>query len=247
MILALITIFLASFAIAETRIISGKSEENLALNTTFNGKEILVYGAVETDLDVPIGVYMVVRGPDQTLTVNKKDRTLGFWLNSESVAFPSAPSYLAVMSSWGPNAELSQETKAEYQIGLKEQIDLTKLSGNITRAGEFRDALIRIRKDTGQFVESGNKVRIQGGVLFSADIPLPANLIEGIYTFHLYVVQDQKITAYSKSSIPVRKTGIGAWLFNLSDRSALLYGLLAVFLSITISLIATQIVRLFGR
>ncbi len=243
----ILTLIAASFAMAETRIVSGKSDEDLALNTTFNGKDILVYGAVQSDEDSPIDVVIVVRGPDQTVTINKKESKLGFWLNSESIKFPNAPAYLAVMSSWGPTVILSPEMRAEHKIGIDEQIDLSKLSGNITNAADFREAFIRIRKENGQFVESSYGVRVEGGVLFSADIPLPANLIEGIYTFHLYVIQDKNVTAYSKSYIPVRKTGAWAWLFNLSDQNGLLYGLLAVFLSITISLIATQFVRLFRR
>ena len=247
LILALIYTIFATVAIAETRIVSGKSEENLALNATFNGKEILVYGAVESDLDVPMDVVMIVRGPNQTITINKKESKLGFWLNSESLTFPNSPSYLAVLSSWGPNAIVSPEARAKYKIGIEEQIDLTKLSGNITHADDFLKAFIRIRENNGQFYESKNGVRMQGGVLFSADVPMPANLIEGIYTFNIYVVQDQKVTAHSITSIPVRKTGIGRWLFKLSDDSGFLYGLLSVFLSIAISLLASQAVRLFRR
>lgn len=232
---------------AKTRIVTGKSDADLALTATFNGKEILLYGAIETDEEAPPNVIISVRGPDQSTTISKKEHVMGLWVNSKAVKFRNAPSYIGLISNQKIDEIITQTQRLKYKIGFNSYIKLTGLSSNILDGESFSKALIDLRMEQKKFYLNESGVRVEGSLLFSGTIPLPADLIEGVYEFDIFVVQNKIITAQSSSVFPVYKTGLGRWIYHISAQNPVIYGCLAIALAILSALFVNQFVRIFRR
>ena len=91
-------------AFAAEDVVADLSQNRVSINTSFDGSEILVFGAVKRSRPVPVGtppleVIITVSGPSEPVTVRKKDRRLGIWVNTESVDIDAAPSFYAVATS----------------------------------------------------------------------------------------------------------------------------------------------------
>ena len=102
---ALLSLLLATAALADESIVSGLSQNRVSITADFVGSEILVYGAVKRDAPAPEGspleVIVTVEGPATPLTVRRKERVAGIWINNASVRVDSAPSFFAVATT-GP-------------------------------------------------------------------------------------------------------------------------------------------------
>ena len=56
---------------------------------------MVLFGAT----DGPGDVIVVVRGPEREMTVLRKSRVLGIWINTEYVTFANVPSFYAIAAS----------------------------------------------------------------------------------------------------------------------------------------------------
>ena len=101
----LLVLALAPPALAQETIVSGLSQSRVSITADFDGSEILIYGAVKRDTPAPEGgpleVIVTVEGPSTPVTVRRKDRVAGIWVNNAEVVVDSAPSFYAVATT-GP-------------------------------------------------------------------------------------------------------------------------------------------------
>ena len=67
----------------------------IAITTGFTGASVVLFGAI----DGPGDVAVVVRGPDRDVTVRRKSRVAGIWMNSEEVIFGNVASFYFVAAS----------------------------------------------------------------------------------------------------------------------------------------------------
>ena len=76
------------------RIVTGLSQDAVSITTNFTGSEILIYGAIRRDTpptsNVPPGIIVTVEGPSQQVTVRRKERIAGIWVNTQSLQIASA-------------------------------------------------------------------------------------------------------------------------------------------------------------
>src|SRR5437660_3375508 len=55
----------------------------IAITTGFSGASVVLFGAIDGRGDVVV----VVRGPDREMTVRRKSRIAGIWVNTRAVTF----------------------------------------------------------------------------------------------------------------------------------------------------------------
>ena len=213
------------------------SQTRVAITTTFDGSEILVFGAVARDAPVPEGagplaVIVTVQGPRQGLTVWRKARRVGIWMNVEGVRVSRAPSFYAVASS-APLAEaLSATEDLRYEISIPRAIRAIGAFAALLDAPAFTEALIRLRMASGHYQLHEGGVELTRETLFRTTVTLPANLTEGSYATRVFLTRGGEVIDHVETAIDVRKAGIEAWLFNLAMEHPLVYGLLAVALAV---------------
>ena len=111
--LILMSALWATLAAAQEEVVLGLSQNRVQINARFDGSEILIFGAVKRETPIPetpLEVIVTVAGPSTPVTVHRKDRVFGIWVNAESVEIARAPSFYAVAAS-GPITDVRSHTE----------------------------------------------------------------------------------------------------------------------------------------
>lgn len=232
---ALLALALAGPARADETIVTGLSQNRVSITADFVGSEILVYGAVKRDAPAPEGspleVIVTVEGPAAPVTVRRKERVAGIWINNASVRVDSAPSFFAVATT-GPLSHILSDTEnLRFNITIERVIRAVGITAEADKAGEFLLALLRVRTQEDRFRVLEGKVELTEDTLFRTDVELPANLIEGEYKVRIFLLRDQKVVAQQERLVGVRKVGLERFIFNLAHERPLIYGLLSLVLA----------------
>lgn len=223
------------FAAAEEGVVLGLSKKSIEITTNFDGSNILIYGAVKRDMPAPNGdldVIITLAGPSETLTVRRKERWFGIWVNKDTVEVDRAPSFYAIATTRPWNDIISDTADLRHGISIPNVIRSVGAPMNVANAQEFSEAVIRINKNNGNYALNENSVNLRDGTLFSAAIQLPADLTEGDYETRVYLLRDKMVVSEFETTIDVRKVGLERFLYNLSRQKPLIYGLMSLAIAI---------------
>jgi len=242
-----VLILLAAPATAE-EIVLGLSQDEVAITATFEGSEILVFGAIKRSAPAPdgdLGLIVAVAGPDDHVTVRRKDRRFGIWVNTDDVKVDAAPTFYAVATS-GPLDEILSATEdLRRKITLRSAI--RSVGTNVMDSRNFTNALIRIRSEQQLYQVLEGAVDFEEDTLFRTSVRLPANLVEGDYEARIFLTRDGKIVDEYVTEIPVKKVGLERWLYNLARNNAVLYGLMSLAIAIAAGWSASAVFSLLRR
>lgn len=232
------------FATAE-EVVAGLSQNRIQITTNFDGSEILIFGAIKREAPAPDGppleVIVTVEGPKTPITIRRKDKRFGIWVNTEGVEVDAAPSFYAVATSAPWQDVLRDIEDLRHHISIRRAIRAVGLEST-DRAG-FIDALLRIRSRQGTYFNDFGGVEIAEDALFRTSIRLPANLTEGDYITRFFLTRDGQVVDSRESVINVRKVGLERFLFNLSRELPLVYGLMSLAIAIAAGWAASAFFR----
>ena len=128
----------------------GLSQDRVAITANFDGSEILIFGAVKREAPIPPGppleVIVAVAGPSSPVTVRRKERRLGIWVNTDSVLVDLAPSFYAVATSAPLDEILADTEDLRYRVSIERAIRSVGAAMNIRGAQDFAEAVVRIRE-----------------------------------------------------------------------------------------------------
>ncbi|MEM7321297.1 MAG: TIGR02186 family protein, partial [Pseudomonadota bacterium] len=162
--LLLILLLTAIPASAEEQVVLGLSQDRVAITATFDGSDILVFGAVKRESPIPPGdplqVIVTVSGPSEPVTVRRKERKFGIWVNVDSVVVDSAPSFYAAATSAPLKEILSSTEDLRNKISLERAIRFVGADMSVKNAQEFSEAVIRIREKSGLYSIRENTVAV---------------------------------------------------------------------------------------
>lgn len=232
--LAIILALLTLPARAE-EVVLGLSADRVAITATFDGSDILVFGAVKREApisEVPLDVIVAIAGPSKPVVVRRKERRFGIWVNTDAVEIDAAPSFYAVATT-GPLGEvLSNVEDLRHKVSIPRAIRSVGAPGTVKDAQSFTDAVIRIRQDNGAYKMQEGGVALDEQTLFRTSISLPANLTEGDYATRIFLTRQGRVVSDFETVINVRKVGLERWLFTLSREQPMLYGLMSLAIAI---------------
>lgn len=232
-IFALLLLLLPTTLAAE-EIVLGLSKDEVAISATFDGSEILVFGAIKRDgretLAGDLGVIVTIAGPDRPVTVRRKDKRFGIWVNVESVEIGIAPAFYAVAT----NLPLAQVLTDKEDVATRISINRAIRSVGPAESGAqtFTDALIRIRERKGLYQTLEGGVEVTEDTLFRTRVLLPAALTEGDYKTEIYLTRGGEIVDLYSTVIPVKKVGLERFLYTLAHEQAVVYGLMSLAIAI---------------
>lgn len=248
--LACVLIFLAPLARAED-VVLGLSQKSVSITTNFDGSEILIFGAVKRDAAIPAGppleVIITVAGPAQPLTVRRKERRFGIWVNTDEIEVDSAPAFYAIASSAPFSEALSDTEDLRHQVSISRAIRSVGAPMQVENAAAFVSAVIRIRKENGLYQLRENSIEVTEQTLFKTSIAMPANLTEGAYDTRIFLTRGGEVVSKFDTVIEVRKVGLERFLYNLSRQQPLVYGLLSLAIAIFAGWGASAAFRIFQR
>ncbi|WCR08968.1 TIGR02186 family protein [Paracoccus fistulariae] len=216
----------------DEQVVAGLSSDSVAITASFDGSDILIYGAVKRETAIPPGppieVIITVEAPSGSATVWRKERKAGIWVNAQSVRIAAAPSFYAVATSGPLDQILRPEWDNRYRISLTHAMRAFAGREDVDSTVPFTEALLRIRKGEGLYRLDENAVSIIDQTLFRADVRLPANLIEGAYKTRIFLLRDGRVVDAFVAPITVSKVGLERWLYRLAFDQPLIYGLMSL-------------------
>lgn len=236
-------------ALAQERVVLGLSQSEVAITTTFDGSDLLIFGAIKREQpipeDAPIQVIITVAGPREPATVWQKERRAGIWLNTDSLEVPLAPSFYAVATSAPMEQALARIEDLRYLISARRMIRSVGYANPET--APFADALIRVRMREGLYQKLENAVAVDEQTLFRTRIALPANLTAGNYNVRIFLTRSGRVVDLFQTRIPVQKVGLERWLYELAHQHAAIYGLLSLTIAIAAGWLAATFFRWIKR
>ena len=221
--------------LAAEEVVAGLSQDRISITTNFEGSDILIFGAVKREAqipEVPLQVVITVAGPSEPVVVRKKDSRVGIWVNVEGVEVDRAPAYYAVATSAPWRESLTETEDLRHKISVARAIRSVGAPGDVSDPERFTEALIRIRERNGLYQTNINTVELNDSTLFNTSIRLPANLTEGDYTTRFFLTRNGRVVANYETVIFVDKVGMERFLFDLSRQQPLIYGLMSLAIAI---------------
>jgi uncharacterized protein (TIGR02186 family) len=224
-----------AFAENPSTIEAGASQNYFYIEPSYDGTAIVLFGSIDRESlhGRPFDLAVTIEGPIQPVTVWKKDRVAGLWINTESLTFEGVPNYYAVLST-RPVGEIAPfEVRKAHEIGLDALALPLKApdvpNGHPPAPKEFQEALIRLKKSSGLFSENSKETFEKIGTrLFRSRVFLPASAGPGRYRIKFYVFQDGKAAGETSAYIRLKKIGIEARLSSAAMNYPWFYGLMAV-------------------
>ena len=234
-------------AMAE-KIVLGLSENRVSITADFDGSEILVYGAVKREEPIPgdsrLHVIVTVEGPSTPLTVWRKDRRFGIWVNSAAVRIDHAPSFYAIATTGALKDVLSETEDLRHKVSITRVIRAVGIAAEADDSPAFINALQRIRLQEKRFALMERRIALADQTLFRTDIELPAALTEGDYRVRVFLTRNGQVVDRLERSIFVRKEGLERFFYRLAHDEPLIYGLLSLLVAVVAGWLASAIFRL---
>lgn len=240
----------ASAAAASEAIVAALSRNRVELTTTFSGSELFVFGAVKRDappVAAELDVIVAVEGPSKPLLVRRKARNFGIWANADAMQVDEAPSFYAVASTRPLEEILSATDDLRHRIGIEGKVRAVGVAAGGAERDAFHEAVIRLRREAGLYLEAPAGVTITENTLFTARFALPPNLVEGKYRARVFLLHDREVADVHENAISVNKEGLERWLHGLSREAPLIYGLLSVAVALAAGWGASEAFRLLRR
>lgn len=234
----------------EEEVVLGLSQDRVAITARFDGSDILIFGAVKRETaipETPLDVIIAIAGPVSTVTVRKKERKYGIWVNASSVDVGWVPSFYAVATSAPFDTVLTPEEDQRYNISVERSIHAIVTPGMSENAGDFTKALLRVQRDNGVYQKLEGAVLVDQQTLFRSSIALPSNLTEGDYSTRIFLAREGKVISSFETTIAVQKVGLERFLFNLAQDQATIYGLLSLALAVIAGWGASAIFQLIRQ
>jgi uncharacterized protein (TIGR02186 family) len=240
--------FLLLSAQREPILVPEVSQHEVQVRQGFTGTELLLFGAILDPGGTRAGrdydIVVVLKGPTEAIRLREKQKVAGVWINADSTAFRSAPSFYALASSRPVKDIVDARSAAIYELGL----DWLQLSptGVIDPAEQarFSAGLVDLKRRQQLYKEAPRGVAINEQVLYQARIALPSSVTTGTYTAETFAIARGQVLASATAKVEVRKLGFERFVADFAQRWSLFYGLTVVMLSVGMGWLAGRVFAL---
>lgn len=246
--LSLVMVWTVALPALAEEVVMGMSQNSVSISTDFDGSEILIFGAIKREVaiqtDPPLQVIVTIEGPKLPVTVWRKARRAGIWVNADAVEIDAAPTFYAIATSAPWSETISAVEDLRHGISIPRAIRSVGAPMQIRDSQSFTEALIRLREERGLYRLDEGVVELRESTLFDTAISMPANITEGAYTTRVYLTRGGEVVSRLSTVISVEKVGLERWLYTLSREQSLLYGLMSLAIAIIAGWGASAIFRL---
>ena len=241
--LALIIMLSGAHLSAQPKLVPDVSQRQISIQSGFTGAELLLFGAIvdpqRSNNKDPIDVVVVLRGPTEPIILREKKKVAGIWINADSSDFQSVPGYYAIASSRKISDIVDVKTAAIYELGI-DRLQLSPTGAiDSKKLRHFVNGLVDNRQRGGLYRDNPNGVEISEDILYRARLDIPSSVPVGDYTAETLLIQNGKVIAADDNvQISIKKVGFEAFITTLADKYSLIYGLIAVLISVLFGLAA---------
>jgi uncharacterized protein (TIGR02186 family) len=247
------------------RLTVNMTTHEIAITSNFTGATITLFGAIQKIADpnlvphpltlVPIqpkqgpveDIVVVIKGPPEDVTVRRKERVAGVWVNNNSMTFKNVPGFYFVASTQPLDLIADEALRARNEVGadhLALTVDPEELEGfTEAEARDFRAALFRRKTASGLYGIDERGVVLQDRTLFNMRLKIPANVPVGEYVAQILLLRDGKVVGSQPLYPRVEKSGIERWIYTIAHSIPFVYGFIAVGLAALAGWTASLIFR----
>jgi uncharacterized protein (TIGR02186 family) len=213
------------------------AEDHVDITTGFNGATLSLFGVKNGSGNVAV----VVTGPKHDMTVRKKEKFFGAWMNSTGITFDDVPVYYSYATSV-PEGELAAEaTLKANNIGLASiQPESSSWFGQGLR-GEYRDALLRNKQAQGLYPGQPNLTKTLSDNFFRADFYLPAHAGLGVYEIKTIYFRNNTVRDVKTTHLRVAQIGTSAQILDFAENYSFIYALLCIVIALFAGWISNRI------
>ena len=216
-------------------VVADLSSHLIAITGGFSGTSVVLFGAT----DGPGDIIAVIRGPEREMTVWRKGKIAGLWVNAESMTYTNVPSFYAVAASRPLDEVLSPGVAALYRIGTANLRLQSKPPVTGERVQRFAKALVEEQQRAGLVGTETGKIAFLGERLFRASFAFPANVPTGSYLVEVFLAKDRDVVSGQTTPLRVEKVGIDAEVSDFARREAAAYGAIAVLTAVVAGWLAS--------
>jgi uncharacterized protein (TIGR02186 family) len=216
-------------------VLADLSSHIIAIGGGFTGDSVVLFGST----DGPGDIIAVVRGPERSMTVWRKGKVAGIWINAEALTFNNVPSFYAVVASRPVEQLIQPSVAALYKIGAAQLKYETASPVAPQRARPFVEALIEQQRQAGLFAADIGKVTFLGERLFRATLSFPENVPTGTYLVQVFLVRDGDVVSGQTTPLVVSKIGIDAAISDFAIRHSAAYGAIAILVALAAGWLAS--------
>lgn len=201
------------------------ASDRIDITTGFIGAEIRLFGyRKDKDADVAI----VIRGPDRTLTVWRKAKVMGAWINRYSAKFKHMPLYYDYALGRPADGQADSALFRARGIGVSSLFSPESLETE----KNFVDALVTEKQQGKLFPVAPRAVGFLNDNFFRVDFHIPAAAPTGRYRIESFLMKDGKIVDTDMEVLKVEQVGLNALIYRFARDHAISYGLACIFLAL---------------
>ena len=220
------------------------SDDEIAITSSFAGTNLLLFGSMgASEPRDGLDVVVVVHGPEQPMTIYRKQRVAGIWVNSKPVRFDNVPGYYAVVSNRALEDITTQQNLRRENIGPENLVLISTDEADLEELRELTGAIIQNRTDEGLYITGPEAVTFPAGSLFRSNIEFPASVPVGDYRVIVRLFRDGEEVDRSTKVLTVGKRGLEQWIYSFAHEQSLAYGLVAVLLAVFFGWFASVVFR----
>ena len=218
------------------------SDQEIEIQTNFNGKEVIIFGLTEPQFDTII----TIKGPKKDTKVSKKERLFGFWFNTKKIIYKELPSIFFIATSNPINEILNDVTITKKALFFEQMIInlVTQRNFNFTKQNKlevWNKNIIEIKKELNLYKEY--ELKIIDNKLFQTKVFFPSNTIPGSYNVDIYQIKNKIILSEKNKKIMIKKAGIGNKIFQFAHNQPAVYGILCIVFAVFAGLMGATIFR----
>ena len=216
------------------------SQDNIKIETDFNGKEIIIFGILNDDQETII----TIKGPPKKALIQKKERFLGFWFNTKQITYDKIPSIFFIASSAKLEDILPMSTiikeELSFDLLLENKLSQRNFISDVSLKN-WQDNFVRIKKNKSLFKQY--KVAKIENKLFQTRVFFPAESIPGKYKVQVYQIKNNIILNKKEKILTLQKSGMGSQIYDFAHKNAAAYGFFTIVFAILSGFLAATLFR----
>ena len=216
------------------------SQDEIKIETNFDGKEIIIFGLLEDDHDT----ILAIRGPSKKLKIQKKDRYFGVWFNTKRITYNNVPNIFFLASTNKIDNILPESKLIQENLSFDGILRNKNYNQNFAFENDqdiWIENFIRIKKE--KLFYNQFEMKKFKNKLFQTSVFFPATTTPGKYNVSVYHVRNKTIVSKEDKIINIEKSGIGSDIYYFANNNSAAYGFFAIVFAILSGLIAATLFR----
>lgn len=204
----------------------------IEVSVGFDGSTIEVFGDRQ---NLNADLVIMVEGPRKDITIWKKERVLGAWINRYYLTFKDMPIYYNYASTASIKSEaLSKEGGGSKQIGHEALFSSLQIKGSIGHKSDelYKKALLEKKYKQGVYFYKPAEITFISDHLFRVSFDVPPSAQTGDYIIHSFLIEDGRVTQEKIDKLKVKQVGLNAMVVSEAKIHSIRYAFIAIFLAL---------------